>query len=84
MKKYVKPELFYEHFELSQQIAACNYDLHPNSNATEAPVCTFIGDETTMTPGKTIFLQANISCDVKTQVYCEHSGSDIGFNTFNS
>ncbi len=26
MKKYVKPELFYEHFELSQQIAACTFD----------------------------------------------------------
>lgn len=28
MKKYVKPELFYESFELSQNIAACGWDLN--------------------------------------------------------
>lgn len=27
MKKYVKPELFYEHFELSQHIADCAWFL---------------------------------------------------------
>lgn len=26
MKKYVKPELFYEHYELSQHIADCNFE----------------------------------------------------------
>lgn len=34
MKKYVKPELFYESFALSQNIAACGWDLNwssPNS-----------------------------------------------------
>lgn len=28
MKKYVKPELFYESFALSQNIAACGWDLN--------------------------------------------------------
>lgn len=28
MKKYVKPELFYEQFELSQHIAACSMALN--------------------------------------------------------
>lgn len=28
MKKYVKPELFFESFELSQSIAACGIDMH--------------------------------------------------------
>lgn len=28
MKSYVKPELFMEHFELSQQVAACRWDLN--------------------------------------------------------
>lgn len=27
MKKYVKPELFYEHFELSQHIADCGWEM---------------------------------------------------------
>ena len=26
MKKYVKPELFYEHYELSQHIADCTFE----------------------------------------------------------
>lgn len=32
MKKYVKPELFYEHYELSQHIADCAWEL---TNSTE-------------------------------------------------
>ena len=28
MKKYVKPDLFFEKFELSRQIAACHFDLN--------------------------------------------------------
>ncbi len=83
MKKYVKPELVYEHFELSQQIAACSYDLVPSTSG-QAPNCAFFGDETTMTPGKTIFLNDNTSCEVGAQWYCEHSGTDVGYNTFNS
>ena len=27
MKPYIKPELYYENFELSQHIAACAYDM---------------------------------------------------------
>lgn len=83
MKKYVKPELFYEHFELSQQIAACSYDLIPDT-FSQAPDCLFKGDTDTMVFGKTIFLQANDYCEVKAQDYCVHNGLDTGFNTFNS
>lgn len=28
MKKYVKPELFYERYELTEQIAACAWDMN--------------------------------------------------------
>lgn len=41
MKKYVKPELFYESFELNTQIAACAFDAYNN---TDAGVCAFKGD----------------------------------------
>ncbi len=34
MKKYVKPELYYENFELSQHIAACGIDVN-HANKTE-------------------------------------------------
>ena len=34
MKKYVKPELFFESFELSQSIAACGIDVH-HANTTD-------------------------------------------------
>lgn len=83
MKKYVKPELIYEHFELSQQIAACSYDL-VTTTLSQAPDCAFRGDETTLTPGRTIFLNGDQYCEVGAQSYCEHSGGDVGFNTFNS
>ena len=40
MKKYVKPELFYEHFELSQHIADCAWELQQGSKEA----CYAIGD----------------------------------------
>ena len=43
MKKYVKPELFFERYELSQHIAACTWDL----NSANEEICdTFKGDPT--------------------------------------
>lgn len=40
MKKYVKPDLVYENFELSQNIAACGWDM----NQAHETVCTAEGD----------------------------------------
>lgn len=37
MKKYVKPELYYEHFELTQHIAACGWDVQPDGTALPNP-----------------------------------------------
>ena len=37
MKKYVKPELFYEHFELNQHIAACGWDMQEDGTALPNP-----------------------------------------------
>lgn len=39
MKTYVKPELYYESFELSQHIAGCNLELGP----TDVLNCTASG-----------------------------------------
>lgn len=35
MKKYIKPELFYENFELSQHIASCAWDMSNSKNVNE-------------------------------------------------
>ena len=74
MKKYVKPELFYEHFELSQQIAACQYDLDESTGF-------FVGDETSDWPGLVIFRDG---CTTSAEGYCEHNGAAPLFNIFNS
>lgn len=34
MKKYVKPEMFYEHFELTQHIADCAWELTNSTKDT--------------------------------------------------
>ena len=68
MKKYVKPELIYESFELSQQIAACDYD-SKNTQSNEG--CTFIAD---FDPGVVIFNHGKCNCP--TESYCYHASSD--------
>lgn len=40
MKPYIKPDLFYENFELNQNIAACGWDLQSNDKNT----CTALKD----------------------------------------
>ena len=42
MKKYVKPDLFYENFELNQSIAVCGWDM---SNQAKKENCTALGYE---------------------------------------
>ena len=56
MKKYVKPELFYEHFELSTQVAACEFD--HRGTLTDKNTCTFTQDDTDIV----LFIEANTLC----------------------
>lgn len=81
MKKYVKPELFYEHFELSQHIAACAFDKH--TDAGDPSACAFIGDETSDWAGFVVFIESNKACEWSTEDYCYYTGAD-GMNLFNS
>ena len=81
MKKYVKPELVYESFELSQQIAACDYD---SNNTANDIGCQFTGNNPTTGATMTIFLEATTLCTVKAEAYCEHTGTGASFNIFNS
>ena len=83
-KKYVKPELFYENFEMSQQIAACDYDSNNTLNDDENN-CKFTGisDFGSMT----IFLSncsQNDTVDVTDYGYCYHNATSSPIGTFNS
>lgn len=82
MKKYVKPELVYESFELSQQIAACTYDSKNTMN--DVVSCGFTGINPTTDTTMTIFLNGNTYCTTIGEAYCEHSGTGNNFNIFNS
>lgn len=79
MKKYVKPELFYERYELTEQIAACAWDL----NQANENVCGFHGADLGM--GDWVILAAKENgCKITDfQGYCYYPSED-GMNTFNS
>lgn len=81
MKEYVKPELFFESFELSEQIAVgCSQDLIANHG--DEGTCVLenpAGAQTT-----TLFAQANTNCTTyEFEGYCYHSGQD-GVTVFSS
>ena len=84
MKKYVKPELFYEHYELSQHIADCAWEL----TSADTTNCSAKADPDFQAVAglPNLFMSDNTSCvlNEKTyQAYCYH-GSTGAFNTFKS
>ena len=56
MKPYVKPELFYESFEMNQSIAACAFDLNQAENS-----CRYEGDPAYGLAGESVFTDS-LSC----------------------
>lgn len=84
MKVYVKPDLFYESFELSHHIASCSVDdddTKKMTNATNGTNCTY-----TLITGDVLFLESNDSCTTKNSVfegYCYQTGTD-GTSFFSS
>ncbi|MBE6950334.1 MAG: hypothetical protein E7451_03240 [Ruminococcaceae bacterium] len=82
MKTYVKPQLFFESYELSQNIAACGYDMNSSFGS-----CTAKVDPSHGLPdlGITFFLETQGACDVTPQIYCYENGSgDVAYRLFNS
>ena len=85
MKKYVKPELFYERYELSQHIADCAWEMNQGSkeNCNASPdleIFFWLTEENTLftdTP------RCNMIPGVHTEDYCYQSGAD-GMSTHNS
>ncbi|MBP3664300.1 MAG: hypothetical protein J6J03_03985 [Tyzzerella sp.] len=80
MKKYVKPQLFYEIFEPSQQIAACDYDSRGSQNDEG---CKFTGTNKDFNVEMAIFLSTP-TCGVIAESYCYHNASSGMYGIFNS
>lgn len=82
MKPYVKPELFYENFELSQHIAACAWDM---SNSTSVENCSAASDPEWGLPGgiTAFYADRSICINGPVESYCYTNGSS-GNNIFNS
>lgn len=81
MKKYVKPELVFESFELTQQIAACTYD---SQNTMNDVGCAFTGVNEFTGESVTLFLDATAACTTKAESYCYHGTTGGTFSIFNS
>ena len=82
MKKYVKPMLIYERFELSKHIADCAWDLQADSDET----CNATADEDKLKGYTTLFNDGNNTCDYKPgmfQNYCYFNGAQ-SVNVFKS
>ena len=81
MKKYVKPELFYEHFELSTHIANCMFEY---TNGSEPTDCRFVGDETSGMQGVELFTTTEV-CGMDFEgPTCYFPGTDGALTTFAS
>ena len=80
MKNYVKPELFFESYELSQNIAACGWDLVKDDNGNSR----FVGDPAYGNPGILVF-NADMECEHILEGYCyENSADNIAMKIFQS
>ena len=74
MKKYVKPELFYERFELSQHIADCQWEMQ-----FAVGTCHATPDKNHMGRSPNLFTTDNGNCFIKDnnwQNYCYQPGTD--------
>lgn len=83
MKSYVKPELFYESFEMNQSIAACGIDV----NHVDTSVCTPSLDPNLWGGLELTVFSAEKSCDLTPDaidVYCYTAGTSEAGKLFNS
>lgn len=82
-KSYVKPELFYESFVLSQHIAACGIDVN-QGNTNE---CTPTLDPDFWFDNSTVFNNSRNDCSMDIsaiEVYCYTAGTSEAGRLFNS
>lgn len=82
MKKYVKPELFYERYELTKHIADCSWELQSGSDSK----CWAKPDDEDYPGFENLFHAGQTNCKLtsdKWQDYCYHNGAD-GYRLFQS
>ena len=83
MKKYVKPELFFESFELSQSIAACGIDVNYNNEHECYPELD--GKFWPGLDGTQVFAADRCASDIGNfEVYCHTVGISEAGRLFNS
>lgn len=82
MKKYVKPDLYYEDFHLSVHIATCAWDM---SNYKSIAECSAAPDGSNGLPAESMnAFMNNANCvDGPIEDFCYTNGAD-GINIFNS
>lgn len=84
MKKYVKPELFYERYELTEQIANCAWELNQAQGT-----CGFTPDPVTGNDPSWVIIDGTTKgCAMdmspsEGQLYCYMNGAE-GMSTFDS
>lgn len=82
MRKYVKPVLFYEHYELSQHIADCAWELQLGSENS----CEAIPDPDLLPYDFNLLLESGV-CTVDksvTEDYCYQPGAGEKVKLFQS
>lgn len=84
MKKYIKPELFYERYELSQHIANCQWELDHASRDT----CIARGENGSGYENNVLFM-TYLACEWTAdngmyEQYCYHAGAEGQMNVFQS
>lgn len=79
MKKYVKPELFYEQYELSQHIANCEYEL----KAVDSNSCHAIGDADLGLDYFMLYKSEPLCNETDWEDYCYEAGAN-GLKIFDS
>lgn len=79
MKPYIKPELFYERYEVSQHIADCAWEWE---NSTDPNNCMALPDQGKLPGFPVLFLEGTPGCEftdaTEYENYCyQNSVSDI-------
>lgn len=82
MKTYVKPELFFESFELAQHIAGCSLTMN---NSVIPENCSASGTiyGVPLPEGESWFLSRTGSCTAEVEAYCYTNGT-MSVATINS
>lgn len=80
MKAYVKPELFYERYELSQHIANCEIEVKEHGDINS---CYAVADPDLYLEAFRYFINnENVTCEVTLEDYCVTNGGENQLNVF--